>query len=1287
MDVGGTTASATATPESTVLAEKSSITPKAVNETSSTSDKNGSIPDSSLDSMKDSTGVADSSKDVAKASMLPEKKTMDTIASNASESSSKGELQKIPVKLSSVSSGDPMMTNKDGEAKVLTSSDKGITAKSDHHKDELDHDDDDDDLLKRMEAIEKGEDIVIPVKYEQKKDDPTHQNGMLEKMPEKQIEVVPPKLKDAGKTGESVAKPSQSSSLTKVVAPVAESCLDKPVEAVNPNAKRKHSLNETESNEPEMKKAHVDDLTLEPKSSPPKTSSEKTSSPTKLSSESSAGPSVSKSNFVEKPLEKPPSVEKMEVDGSPESDVSSPKSVDTISNVEPNSQPGTTVEDKSEEISSSVVEETMRQESDCTESGKMDNSNVSSSDDKREGTSGKIKPVENEVSASVLPTPSEEEAMDVDEDGNDVAESSTPAATNAAAGSVPVEEPLCIKKVAYLCTDEEQRGEQKGDSKSMGATEKPCGSSLATSSTLTASAKTASTSEVTERMEVDSATKATSGTAGTTKPLIQCEEVVDSSNATVPTKKPVVERAEKSLGSISLSNVAAISEESFVESTQPSSSSDTKKQSAVENRMNDQAREVGLRAGLQTKPTSTPKNTSVSLVPSSINPSTLKTLNPLRTSAVSSSNVCSATSVQPNMAKVSSGSVNKATNPATSPVESRRSEVGDTTTMTTTTTSTVETASVAKKAGLLTTNAESSMSSKAETEALPLSTMSGATSASSVKSSPPKKESHREESKGNLNTADPSEVDSCTAAVSDTNTSEDVNVFLTNVRKLNGISSTSGGTEMDVKTDVANSHTSVKQEDDNVKASNSSEQLHLLGTVCGMASPEQQYEVTIWCEGQDLQFMSVKRIVDEKMVREPAATTSDGALHGVCKIDSSSKQTSTGPSSNGRSGNSIGPSKLSETHIASSGQPSENSSSSTLTVSEVKSTQSPSVPYLKQTISGSKALCDLMIEKFKKLRQFYAPDDGSESAEGLAGDTDAHLLKIPKTPVNARGGQRKESAKKSTPRGQKRNKTVDTDDDDDSSANNARTPRSTGSSATKQPAKRTKGGLSISPNESPIVTSTLSPKVKNSIEPKQFDICCLARWTDRKYYAGRVTNYREDNKYVVVFEDGCSKTLSRDIIVFGEDGVLPIQHHSIHALTGNDTYEPAIVEEIKRNELNEVVYFVRTAARTLTITATDIYLTDEQAKWIHNACKDKPNPIQQLLQSGSDAASTMDGGDRIAGTVGTVSEGTGSLTASDLGADNGNKGARSTRSTKLVTPEAGYSGGVGKKGRRGRRLS
>uniref|UniRef100_A0A182YBB3 BRCT domain-containing protein n=1 Tax=Anopheles stephensi TaxID=30069 RepID=A0A182YBB3_ANOST len=1275
MDLGGTAKAATvASPESTVVVVEKACPVTDVAEKPTASGKNGSVPDSSADSTKDSASAVASSpgkpKEASKetVSSPSPKKASDDVVAKADGANSIAEVTKSPSKhpavTTSTPSEKPQPDSEPGRPDTTPPNDK---LGQQQHQDQIDEDD---ELLKRMEAIEKGEDLdALP-------EDVNHQNGTLEKTPEKK--------ESAGKAMEIGAVDAAKAMATKS----SEASVEKVSESdvVSPASKRKHPCS-VEEVEPQVKKVHIADVTDGPAESKGTTSSEKQHSPAKQPTSgepSEEPPGPSESNAQQKDEKPPSSVEKMEVDGSPEPEASSPKDVELLADTEPNTEPDA-MDEKSEEISSSVVEEPMRQDGEATESSnKADHSNVSSSDDKREGTttmaSENPKPPDSEVSASVLPTPSGDEAMDVDEDENDVAESSSTGPAPAVVSvPVPVVEPPCVKKVAYLCGEEEPKEADEKDA--VASTVKPTASSAATSSTPPAK-------EVGERMDVDSAPKASSSSVAAAKPVaVEPEDVVDSSNIVTTAPKIVVESVEKPSESVK----APAEEDSIVESSQPSSSSDTKKKQP-----NEPLREAVHRNALLAKATSTPNATATELTPSSSNPSTPKSLNPVTTSAVSSSNVYSSTPIHPSFGKVvSSGNVSKITNPPSS-IESSRIEADETaaTTLTTTTTSSLNETDAEEKsaaAGHTTTPAAKSLPSTTDTASSQTTTASAATSDSSVKSASPKKELRHEDSSssskgGSLHkSGDISEVDSCTA--SGMNTAEEINLYVSNARKLNGISSTSEGSDLDAKDDVTKPLVPVKREDDG-KPSVSSIQLDLSRAISPTTSAEQQYEVSVWYEGKELQFMSVERIHGGG-----AKAAADTATHDAFNNDSSSKQSSTA-TTNG-SVSSIGPFALPGTQAAASATQSSDSSSSSsssgVTVTGVRSTLSVTVPQMKQTVMGPKALCDLVIEEFKKLRRTFAPDDTTADDDDGSG---TQLLKTPKTPNAGRG--RKESAKKSGPRGQKRSKAADSEEEDDDGGNESRTPRSSTGSASKQATKRSK---LVPTNDSPVASSSTTPKSKAALaaEPKQFDICCLARWTDRKYYAGRVTNYRGDNKYVVVFEDGCSKTLSRDIIVFGEDGVLPIQHHSIHALTGGDTYEPAIVEEIKRTEANEVVYGVRTASSTLEVTATDIYLTDEQAKWIHNACKDKPNPIQKLLQSAAGATGTGGtgaAGDAAGGSVGSGPEANPSLAASDSVTDASDKGARSTRSKRggagaldksIGTPEAGYSGGVGKKGRRGRR--
>ncbi|XP_053659348.1 TP53-binding protein 1-like [Anopheles marshallii] len=1254
MDIGGTTK--VASPESTVTVEKSSAAPEA-SENPSASGKNGSLPDSSADSVKDSACVADSlgkQKDASQETLSSPKPASDVLA-KVDEPNSIAELRKGPLKQPAVT------TSTSGEISQPDCEPVRNDTPCNDKLGEQEQIDEDDELLKRMEAIEKGEDLdAVP-------EEANHQNGLLQKTLEKG---------DSGKATDMCVDAGKATTSSEAsVSNLSESdATSKSAEAVSPTFKRKHPFTVGEV-EPQVKKVHIADATDGPQ--PTATSSETTPSPARQPSKASAEPpGLLESDRHQKEKEdKPPSVEQMEVDGSPEPAESSPKNVEMLPDTEPNTEPDA-MDQKSEEISSSVVEEPVRQAGDSAGNKKTENSNVSSSDDKQEGmTSENTKPPDSEVSASVLPAPSGDEAMDVDEDETDMAESSTSTGPSASV-AIPVVEPPCVKKVAYLCGDDDPK--EADEKATVVSTAKISATSATTSST--PAVAVAETSEVTVPKDVDSASKTTSSGD-------EPEDVVDSSNIVSTVPKLVVESVEKSAESGKVLAERVVLEESIVGSSQPSSSSDTKKQSAlVDKRSSEQPRDSVHRSALLAKASSTPNQTTAELTPSSSNPSTPKTLNKVTTSAVSSSNVYSSTPIHQNFGKVSSGNVSKITNPPSS-IETSRIEADDTTT--TTAISEQSESLIKPETGeKYTSHATSATKSLPSTTDTASSATTGTlgTSDSSVKSTSPKKEPRHEDSsssKGSLKTSgDVSEVDSCT--VSGMNTAEEINLYVSNARKLNGISSTSEGSDLGTKDDVTKSLVSVKLEDDS-KTDINSIQLDLSRAISPTTSAEQQYEVSVWYEGKELQFMSVERIHGGTKVDPSAATVANTATQDVSNTDSSSKLSSTA-TTNG-SVSSIGPFALPGAKTSTVGQSTDSSSSSATITTGVKSTHSVTVPQMKQTVMGPKALCDLLIAEFQKLRRTFAPDDS------IVDDANALLLKSPRTPYTGRG--RKDSAKKSGSRTQKRSKAADSDgDDDDDGENDARTPRSGGSSTSKQPSKRAKVVLTAAANESPVASSSTTAKSKIAQEPKQFDICCLARWTDRKYYAGRVTNYRGDNKYVVVFEDGCSKTLSRDIIVFGEDGVLPIQHHSIHALTGGDTYEPAIVEEIKRNDANEVVYCVRTATNPLEVTATDIYLTDEQAKWIHNACKDKPDPIQKLLQPGSDVTS-MGSGDAASGNQGNASEGSLTTAASDLVKDAGDKSSRSTRSKRgagandksmgSTTPEAGYSGGVGKKGRRGRR--
>ncbi|XP_065087005.1 TP53-binding protein 1-like isoform X2 [Ochlerotatus camptorhynchus] len=468
-----------------------------------------------------------------------------------------------------------------------------------------------------------------------------------------------------------------------------------------------------------------------------------------------------------------------------------------------------------------------------------------------------------------------------------------------------------------------------------------------------------------------------------------------------------------------------------------------------------------------------------------------------------------------------------------------------------------------------------------------------------------------------------SEVDSCTAS-SALNTADEINMYATNARKFNGISSTSGS-ELEDKSTITPTNVSTTDAPSTV--------VNKLDLTPTLTSEETLYEVSVWFDGTELQFLSIEKLENKSSTSGATA----GSTQDLTGIDSSKQ------SSNGSVG-SLGPFSLPPA------RPAADSAMSHSTATETSSGTSqlkPSLPKMKHTVRGAKALATLMIEEFTKIKRALSKDDEVSDNE-------------PETPMKTPKGRPGSVAKKAaTPsaRGQKRSRT-------DSDATEEELSKS------KQAAKQAKKGSKVESSSPSETTGTAEPPAK-----KEDEQCCLARWTDRKYYAGRVTGYKGDNKFMVVFEDGASKALSKDVIVFGDMDTLPIMGHSIHALTGGDTYEPGIVQELKRNESDEVVYSVQIATGTVEVTASDMYLTDEQAKYINKACK---------AAEAADEKNTSMQSPRGANTpvMQTPEEASGAASAE--------KGSRSTRRRGAdkpqtpVTPEAGYSGGVGKKGRRGR---
>lgn len=171
------------------------------------------------------------------------------------------------------------------------------------------------------------------------------------------------------------------------------------------------------------------------------------------------------------------------------------------------------------------------------------------------------------------------------------------------------------------------------------------------------------------------------------------------------------------------------------------------------------------------------------------------------------------------------------------------------------------------------------------------------------------------------------------------------------------------------------------------------------------------------------------------------------------------------------------------------------------------------------------------------------------------------------------------------------------------SAKKATTPSSTTPKAATKRNSTSKRSL----DKTEVDESESKPKQSKTEAEEVKGDCCLARWTDRKYYAGRVVEEKAGKKFSVLFEDGALKTLAAEVIVFGTGNILPLKDHYVHVLVSADTYEPGIVTQID-SEGDQVMYTVIAESKTVTCTSSDIYLMEDQAKVIIKSTDTSKSP-------------------------------------------------------------------------------
>lgn len=87
------------------------------------------------------------------------------------------------------------------------------------------------------------------------------------------------------------------------------------------------------------------------------------------------------------------------------------------------------------------------------------------------------------------------------------------------------------------------------------------------------------------------------------------------------------------------------------------------------------------------------------------------------------------------------------------------------------------------------------------------------------------------------------------------------------------------------------------------------------------------------------------------------------------------------------------------------------------------------------------------------------------------------------------------------------------------------------------------------------------------------DTVVLAKWVDKRYYSGKVLEITELNKYLIKFDDGQSKVLLDEFIIFGDSKILPLEGQSVYAVVDEEqSYEPGLVMGVDVNDSGTITY-------------------------------------------------------------------------------------------------------------------
>ncbi|KAM3961669.1 uncharacterized protein ACR2FA_004223 [Aphomia sociella] len=124
------------------------------------------------------------------------------------------------------------------------------------------------------------------------------------------------------------------------------------------------------------------------------------------------------------------------------------------------------------------------------------------------------------------------------------------------------------------------------------------------------------------------------------------------------------------------------------------------------------------------------------------------------------------------------------------------------------------------------------------------------------------------------------------------------------------------------------------------------------------------------------------------------------------------------------------------------------------------------------------------------------------------------------------------------------------------------------------------------------------------------DTVVLAKWADKRYYSGKVLEITELNKYLIKFDDGHSKVLLDEFIIFGDMKSLPLRGQSVYAMVDEEqNYEPGLVLKVEENDSGTVTYQCITDGESqVCVTASELYLTEDQARALKESGRPRSPP-------------------------------------------------------------------------------